>query len=203
MLTPLTQLQMLEFAVCVQNITGQLFPCRFVFRWFAVFSLSIFFIYRFVCLPYVVYFGLKNYIVQSLRIWAVYTDFRMIISGRVVYLKVHSRYLTFSLFCIKRSLNFPDLWGELWNIEWCVCISCAVILWQELETNFPDSLCCFCRPHLSYFCLLGTIYIAKPWGLFPRSVILKLLVPRWSALVVRWAFLTDLESYWAHWNQIL
>ena len=60
---PLTQLQMLEFAVCVQNIARQLFPFRFVFRRFAVFSLSIFFIYRFLCLPYVVYLGLKNYIV--------------------------------------------------------------------------------------------------------------------------------------------
>ena len=132
----------------------------------------------------------------------------MIISGRVVYLKVHSRYLTFSLFCIKRSLNFPDPSSLGWVMRYwavcvCVCISCTVILWQELETNFPDSLCCFCRPHLSYFCLLGTIYIAKSWGLFPRSVILKLLVPRWSALVVHWAFLTDFEPYWAHWNQIL
>lgn len=202
---PLTQLQMLEFAVGVQNIARQLFRFRFVFRWFAVFSLSIFFIYRFVCLPYVVYFGLKNYIVQWLQIWAIYTDFRMIISGRVIYLKVHSGYLTFSLFCIKSLWIFQTLhlWGELWDIEWCVCVSAVQSFCeQELETNFPDSLCCFCRPHLGYFCLLGTIYVAKSWRLFPRSVLLKLLVPRWSASVVRWAFLTDLQPYWVHWNQI-
>lgn len=76
-----------------------------------------------------------------------------------------------------------------------VCLSTNhFVIELELEPQFLDALCCFSSPYLSYFSLLGLIFIAQSWRLSSDLWFSK-CSPQTSSNSVTWQLVRNARSW--------
>lgn len=142
----------------------QLFPFRFICRWFDVFNLSIFFYFLLFAICFL--FWIK-------AIWFNGCDLG----------NKHGFEANNFSDLYKKSLNFPfssvsdpssSRWVMWYLLVYIVCVyQLYSYFMRELELEPVSRFPILFFLTMSQFSFLGTIYMAKTWEFFPRSRVLK------------------------------